>query len=343
MRAYGSAVRWQLLPLGLIGLGIAAWVALQAGAGGGDPVVARDRFLRAEGLVATFSPGGAEGYRFTVVEGVGWVWERTRGPGGAVRHDSLVWDGTKHLLRISEGCYVPIEGVREPLVPGWNVARRLVSQPGLKRVGDTRAEYEVDASAFLVGSQAATVLVTEVLSAVEGGVLRAETSPGEGVTRVWTGAYEVRPATLDELTAARAAIERARASDFAEVTFLERVTGTLVLSTALLGPYTVVVAEDCPEAPVLLGSAVRGGQVEGLRSARSPLRFTTDSPPHVEDAMATRLKIRAPVESFNAEMAGGEFGRVPITESGVMLVSTGGGSGIAVQVLSCTATEWFAC
>jgi hypothetical protein len=59
--------------------------------------------------------------------------------------------------------------------------------------------------------------------------------------------------------------------------------------------------------------------------------------------MVTRLKIRAPVESFNAEMAAGHFGQVPITESGVMLVSTGGGSGIAVQVLSCTATPWFAC
>ena len=336
-------MRWQLLPLGLAGIGFAGWVAFQPGGGTGDPVVARDRFLDAEGLVVTFSPGGAEGYRFTVIDGEGWVWERTSGPGGSVRSDALIWNGSEHLLRIADGCHVPITGVREPLVPGWNVAARLVSQRGLMRVGDTRAEYEIDASPFLVGSQAATIQVTEVLSAVEEGVLRVETSAGERVTRVWTGSYEVWPAGADEIAAASAAIDGAGASDFAEVTFLERVTGTLVLSTALLGPYTVVIAEDCPDSPVLLGSAVRGGQVEGLRSSPSPLRFTAGSPPLVERALVTRLKIRAPVESFNAEMDGGEFGAVPVTESGVMLISTGGGSGIAVQVLSCTATEWFAC
>lgn len=342
-KEYGSAVRWQLLPLGLVGIGFAGWVVLQPGTGSGDPVVARDRFLAGGGLVATFSPGGAEGYRFTVVKDVGWVWERTSGPGGGVRDDALIWNGTQHLLRVADGCYVSLDGVREPLIPGWNAAQRLVSQPGLRRIGDTRAEYEVDAAPYLPGSQSGSVRVIEVLSTVEDGALLVHTSPSGLATRLWTGSYELRPATVEELAAARETIEVAGASSSAEVTFLERVTGTLVLSTALLGPYTVVVAEECPDSPVLLGSAVRGGQVEGLRTAPSPLRFTDDIPPRVESAVATRLKIRAPVESFNAEMAGVTFGTVPVTESGVLLVSTGAGSGVAVQILSCTATPWFAC
>jgi len=328
----------------LLGVGIAGWAAFQPGGdSGGDLVVARDRFLASEGLVATFSPGGAEGYRFTVIDGEGWVWERTAGPSGRVLPDAMVWNGSQHLLRVADGCYVPIEGVREPLIPGWNAATRLVSQPGLRRVGDTRAEYEIDAAPYLSGSQPATVEVTEVLADVRDGSLTVTTAPGEGVRRAWTGTYQVRPATTDELAAVRETLAEASASDFAEVTFMERVTGTLVLSTALLGPYTVVVAKDCPDVPVLLGSAVRGGQVEGLRSAPSPLRFTGDSPPTVQDAMVTRLKIRTPVESFNAEMAEGTFGDVPITEAGVFLVATGRGSGIAVQVMTCTARPWFAC
>mgnify|MGYP001489250687 CR=1 FL=1 len=336
-------MRWQLLPLALVGVGFAAWVAFEPSNGGGDPVVARDRFLDTDGLVATFSPGSAEGYRFTVVDGAGWVWERTSGPGGAVREDALIWNGEHHLLRMAEGCHVSIDGVREPLIPGWNAAPLLVAQPGLRRVGDTRVEYDLEAAPYLPGSQAGSLEVTEVLAAIEDGALLVETSAPLATTRLWTGVYEIRPATGEELAAARTTIASAAPSSFAEVTFLERVTGTLVLSTALLGPYTVVIAEDCPDSPVLLGSAVRGGQVEGLRSAPSPLRFTNDVPPRVESAMVTRLKIRAPVESFNAEMAGATFGTVPITESGVLLVSTGSGSGIAVQVMTCTATPWFAC
>jgi hypothetical protein len=145
------------------------------------------------------------------------------------------------------------------------------------------------------------------------------------------------------VAAARQTIASAVASDFAEVRFFERVAGTIVLTTALLGPYSVVIAEDCPDSPQQLGSAVLGGQAEGLRLSPSPLRFTTGSPPSVLNARATRLKIRAPVESFNAEIATATYGEVPITEAGVFLVSTGNGSAIAVQVLSCTATSWFAC
>ncbi len=339
-------MRWQLVPLGLLAVALGGWAAFQPrGETGGDLVVARDRFLQAEGVVATFSPGGAEGYRFTAIEGEGWVWERTTGPGGGVQVDAIVYNGSQHLLRLEEGCFVPLAGVREPLVPGVTAARRLVTQPGLRRVGDTRAEYEVDATRFLgapTSSLNATVQVTEVLSTVREGTLKIETSAVGRWNRVWTGSYELAVATPNEVSVARKLLA-ATPSDFAEVTFLERVAGMLVLSTALLGPYSVLIAEDCPDTPVLLGSGVRGGQVEGLRTAPSPLRFDDSTPPLVLEAMETRLRIRAPVESFNAEMANGTYGTVPITSASVILVSTGRGAGIAVQVMSCTAKPWFTC
>lgn len=336
-------MRWHWLPLGVLAVGFAGWLAFEPEGDGGDLVVARDRLLADRPVVAMFSPGGAEGYRFTALPGEGWVWERTAGPGGVVRSDALVWNGREHLLRIADGCFIPVAGVREPLIPGWNAAPRLVAQAALRRVGDTRAEYTVDAAPFLVSGQRSPVLVTEVLAQVRAGRLTAHTTAGEDVTLAWTGSYEIRPAGEAETAEARSLITAASPSEFSEITFVERVTGTLVLSTALLGPYTIVISEDCPDSPVLLGSAVRGGQMEGLRTAPSPLRFTNDSPPQVQSAIRTRLRIRAPVESFNAEMAAATFGTVPITESGVLLVSTGTGSGVAVQVLSCTATPWFAC
>lgn len=339
-------MRWQLAPLGLFAAALAGWVVFQPGDPSRDLVVARDRLLESPGLVATFSPGGAEGYRFVAIEGEGWVWERTSGPGGNVRFDALIYNGSEHLLRVANGCFVPITGVREPLIPGLTVAQRLVSREGLRRVGDTRAEYGVDASPFLTAPPSpanAAVLVTEVLSAVREGSLRVDTEPSDSSIRVWTGTYSIAQTTPDELREASELIASAVASDYAEVRFHERVTGPLVLSTALLGPYSVLIPENCTDSPVMLGSAVRGGQVEGLRSAPSPIRFSGQSPPMVLEAMTTRLRIRAPIESFNAEMAAGTLGTVPITEAGVILISITRGSGIAVQVLSCTAKPWFAC
>jgi hypothetical protein len=336
-------VGWNLAPLGLLVIALGGWATFQPRDENRDLVVARDRLLAADGIVATFSPGGAEGYRFTALADGSWLWERTSGSDGGIRGDRLIYNGRQHLLKLAENCHIPLTDVREPLIPGWNVAPRLVTQRGLHRIGDTRAEYVIDAAPYHSATSAPEVLVTEVLIGVRQGTLTVHTEAVGQVARAWTGSYVVRRASSDELQAARDTISAAVASDFAEVRFIERVAGSLILTHALLGPYSVVVAEDCPDSPTQLGSAARGGQIEGLRVSPSPLRFTGGSPPLVLQAKTTRLRVRAPVELFNAEMETGNFGEVPITESGVFLVSTGPASGIAVQVLSCTAKPWFQC
>ena len=64
-------MRWQLIAVALAAVMVVAWLAFQPRSSAPDPVVARDRLVASDAVIATFSPGGAEGYRFTSIKGEG--------------------------------------------------------------------------------------------------------------------------------------------------------------------------------------------------------------------------------------------------------------------------------
>ena len=63
-------MRWQLIAAVFVLVAIAGWVVFQPRSDAPDLVVARDRLVSSEAVVATFSPGQAEGYRFTSIRDV---------------------------------------------------------------------------------------------------------------------------------------------------------------------------------------------------------------------------------------------------------------------------------
>mgnify|MGYP000981835310 CR=1 FL=1 len=336
-------MRWQLIAIGFAVVAVAAWLAFQPRSSAPDPVVARDRLVASDAVVATFSPGGAEGYRFTAVKGEGWVWERTSGSDGSPLPDAIVYNGSRYLMRVSDGCFIQLSNVKSPLVPGLTVSSRLVNQPGLNDERAAVYSYSVDSTAFArSGALPVSMRVTEDLSGLKsGGEMRASTGQPPGA--VWPGDYTVVRASDGQRTAAQALIRGASPSDYATLTIRERVVGTTILNNSILGPYRIVIPQACPDHPTLLSGGVEGGQVEGLRSSPSPLRFVSGSPVLIDRAVESRLLFRAPVDAFNEAAAGAVLDTVPVTSTSTIIARITGGGFLAVQIDSCDGRSWFTC
>jgi hypothetical protein len=335
-------MRWQLAAAGVVALAVTAWFIFQPRSSAPDLLVARDRMVAGPGVVATFSPGGAEGYRFTVVRGEGWVWERTSGSDGSPLPDAIVYNGSQYLLRVQAGCYIALPAVQPPLVPGLTASKQLTRQPGLDEQASGLYAYDLDGSPFSRNTEPASVRVTEDLRPLRDGQ-PVVASTGDPPGAVWQGTYNLRPATGEETNSAREAIRQAKASDFAQLVIRERAIGSAVLFNATIGPYRIVIPEGCPDAPTLLASGANGGQLEGLRSAPSPISFARGVPALIANARETTLKVRAPEESFDAVVALGNFGSVPVTTSNMVVAASLGGGYIAVEIQSCTSRPWFQC
>jgi len=336
-------MRWQLAIVAVLVAGGAAWFVFQPRSEAPDLLVARDRLVGGPAVVASFSPGGAEGYRFTSIRGVGWVWVRTSGSDGTPLPDAIIFNGSQHLLRIADGCFIELGPVREPLVPGLTVAPKLTTMPALDERPGGEYAYSVDTRDFArAGAPAGAIRVVETLGALrEGGSMSASTGDPPGV--VWPGNYVIDEATGPELESTLALIRGAKASDYAELLIHERVIGTIVLSNAVLGPYRIVIPEACPERPTLLSSGVSGGQVESLRTSASPIRFGPGTPAVILNAKETLLRVRAPVEAFNAQIPGGGYGDLPVTSALVMIVADINGGHLGIEVVGCVGRPWFVC
>lgn len=336
-------MRWQLAAVAVAAMAVLAWLALQPRSSAPDLVVARDRLVASDALVATFSPGGAEGYRFTSIKGEGWVWERTSGSDGSPRDDAIVFNGAQYLLRITGQCYIQLPAVKPPLVPGLTISTRLVKQPGLNSQPGSVYSYTVDSTSFARSSAIPVAMrITEDLSGLKsGGEMLASTGAEPGP--VWPGNYILMQATLAERSAALDTIRAATASDYATLVIRERIVGTTILNNAILGPYRIVIPEACPDHPTLLSAGVEGGQAEGLRSAPSPLRFVAGPPARIDRAAETKLFFRAPVEAFNAAAAEAVLGAVPVTSTSTIIARINGGGFLAVQIDSCDGRRWFIC
>ncbi len=336
-------MRWQILvALGVVVI-VSGWVLFQPRSNAPDLVVARDRLVASDAVVALFSPGGAEGYRFTSIPDRGWVWERTSGPEGKALPDAIIFNGRQYLLRIAEGCFIQLPPVRLPLVPGVTLSQKLVNQRGLEDQGGGRYAYDIESAEFgRMGTVPASMRVSEDLSSLSsGGAMLAST--GEPPGPIWPGHYRMNRASTTERAVAEQLIATAFPSDYAEIVIRERVVGTTILSNAIFGPYRIVVPEACPNAPTRLANGIEGGQSEGLRSSPSPLRFAPGTTARIDGAQETALKLRAPVELFNALAEIGQFGTVPATSTSTIVAAINGGGFLAFQIDACTSRPWFSC
>lgn len=336
-------MRWQIVIASGAALVVAGWLLFQPRSTTPDLVIARDRLVASEAVVATFSPGGAEGYRFTSIRGRGWVWERTSGPDGKTLQDAIIFNGSQYLLRITDGCFIQLPTVRPPLVPGLTVSQRLVNQRGLDDQSNGHYGYDVETAEFgRAGAIPVSMRVTEDLSSLaSGGAMLAFTGDPPGP--VWPGSYQLVAATENERAIAEQLIATAVPSDYAELVFRQRVVGTTILSNVIFGPYRIVIPEACPNAPTQLSTGIEGGQSEGLRSSPSPLRFVAGTPVRIDRAQETLLKLRAPVESFNDLALAGQFSSVPVSSTRTIVARINGGGFLALQIESCSSRPWFEC
>lgn len=336
-------MRGQIIIAACAAVAVTGWLLVQPHSAAPDLVVARDKLVAGEAVVATFSPGGAEGFRFTSIRDRGWVWERTSGPDGNVLPDAIIFNGSRYLLRIAEACFIQLPALRPPLVPGLTLSQRLVNQRGLEVQSNGRYAYDVETVDFRRADATATSMrVTEDLSSLSSsGGIAATTGGPPGP--VWTGQYTLNRASATERATAEDLISGAVPSDYAELVVRQRVVGTTILSSAILGPYRIVIPQACPNAPTQLFRGIEGGQSEGLRSSPSPLRFSGGAPMLVDGAQETALRLRAPVESFNALADAGQFSVVPVTSANVIVAGITGGGFLAFQIDSCTSRAWFSC
>jgi hypothetical protein len=336
-------MRWQLVAALLVLVAIAGWVVFQPRSDAPDLVVARDRLVSSEAVVATFSPGQAEGYRFTSIRDVGWVWERTRGPEGQPLPDAIVYNGSRYLLRIAEGCFIGLGTVKPPLIPGLTVAQKLTSQPGLDDDVGGRYHYQVDGDPFgRAGTSGSTVAVTEDLAPLKRGEpMRATTGEPPGI--IWPGDYTLAKATSAERAQAVRLITTAAPSDYGELVIRERPTGSAILTSAILGPYRIVVPEACPGSATLLSLGVEGGQVEALRSAAAPVAFGPGSPAVIQQATETPFTVRVPAEALRLWVETAQLSTAAVTSTNLILAKTTGGGYLGIEVLTCTSRPWFVC
>ncbi|MEO8538312.1 MAG: hypothetical protein ABI577_01135 [bacterium] len=336
-------MRWQLVAVFFAVVAIAGWLVFQPREDAPSLVTARDHLVASDAVVATFSAGASEGYRFTSLRNGGWVWERTNGSDGSPLPDAILFTGQMYLLRISEACFIRLPTVKPPLIPGITVSRKLVNQPGLHDTAGTLFAYTIEATDFARNAAVpVSMRVTENLAGLaKSGTLLATTGEPPGL--VWPGDYSLSRATPSQRQAAADLLASAKPSDYAEMVIRERIVGTTILNNAILGPFRIVIPEACPDHPTMLSMGVEGGQVEGLRSSPSPLRFLDGDPARIDDAVETLVKFRAPVDAFNAVAEAGGFGTVPVTSASVIVARIAGGGFLGLQIDSCSSRPWFRC
>jgi hypothetical protein len=321
----------------------AGWLALWPREQHPDLVRARDDLVASDALVVRFDPGGVGGYRFVSLKDEGWVWERTDALGNAYP-DTLLFNGTEHLLRIADGCYIPIHDLRSPFIPGITVAPRLARQRGLDEQPGELYAYAVSpgfaARADYPSSLPDLEVVEDLSSLRADATIRASTGLDAGF--IWRGDYSIAAASESDIAAARALLATAHASDYAEILVRERVFGNII-GNVISEPSSVVVAEDCPDQPARLHPAAHGGQAEGLRATPAPFELTHGDNPFFRDAATTSASIRGPVEYISRAFDRATFADIPITTTDTILINRGPANGVAIAVLSCTSRPWFRC
>lgn len=335
-------MRLQVLVAGALLVGAALGAVFWPRSAAPDPVVARDRLVAGD-VVVTFRAGGVEGYRFTRINGLGWSWERIW-PSGHTQPDIIVSDGVDYLLAIAEGCYVPLPRVRSPLIPGISVSPELNRQPGLDRLGDGMYRYVTRSGNTLPAlASGGDILVTVVEDLREVGAASTFTATTTSDSAdLLPGTYTYEVATAEDRARLERVIAAARPSDVARLGVREKVVGSSI-GNVLQGPYTMLVASDCPDRPVLLRPAAEGGQTAGPRYSLPNMRLARGDVVVVKDAIALPFSIRHIDYTLFQARDWGAPGDV-VLRSGASFVSTVEGRGIIAQEITyCDPRPFFPC
>jgi hypothetical protein len=334
-------MRPHLFIAGLVLLAAAGWYAIGPDFRSEGPIDRRESFLAAGPIAVAFTTSHSEGYEFIWLGDSRWTWERVSRD-GTVGEDAIVHDGSRTLLRIASGCWIEPARVAPPFVPGLTAAR------DLRAIGHEQGEgtirYELDPSAVApLSRQATNLTVLEDPEHATGNNphLIAWTS-GDNPS-FWYGNYEFRPASQDAVAQAHALLAEARATPFATMEIRERVLST-VIGSLVVGPYPLVVAEGCPDHPVTLRPASRGGQLGGPRVVPSNLALAV-----VDGRAVARASVvvPGPIHESPADMMAAARVRTPrdIPIEVPLLIATryGDGGWMAVRISDCTPAPFFPC
>jgi hypothetical protein len=340
-------VKVALVVVVLVLLGGGAWAYTKLDERTFDAVYKRDRLARDNALAITYQPEGAyEGFRFTVLKDRRWVWERTyppKAPEGQPE-DTLLSTGREVLLQMGPGCHAALEGVAAPFIPGVTVALRLKDLELRHMLPGDVYEYEAEPGAAAsppVSGPGNLVTVREDLSEIARGVYRVTTT---GQTPAMTyGLYTIAKASRAEERAARTRLDAAKASTVARLEVRVKVLGEIVESVT--GPYPILVAGDCPERTAQLYQGARGGQRLGPRSRPADLQFVVGKPGLVPGARVLRgtLQTTTPYQVILRAAADLPRSEVAVRKGQLLVVDGRNGIPLAVQVDSCSGTDFFPC
>jgi hypothetical protein len=339
-----------LAALILIGGIVAGWWFQQAPHTPHDPVEMRDAIASGDAVVVTFRRQGSSAgpaTTITFIRDKGWIWQR---PAHANAAAMVISKPSETLAAAAPGCYIAIQDVAAPVVPGVNLASDLGHAPGLKVSGDLYtyqvSDEEGNATVGLdVREDLSGIAQTQTFTA---SLSLALSGAEQHVATVAPGTYTVRRATGPERKAAEQLLASAKASPVATFTVAQRAVGpdqpiqtgaiqmvspracpgAVVLDPEVLGksPTLSVFTESNPKA--ILGVAIQtaGGQVS------------------IAGVLPVDLPITAPADRLLAELTsatpqdvvlrrGVTFGLAPAT----------GPTWPVLAIAACQPQPWFPC
>jgi hypothetical protein len=328
---------WLIAGLMLVVAG--GWGAFASRSEAPDPVYARDKLVGGDAVMATFKADTTdETYEFTAIKGKGWVWTRTT-PNAAGLAGTLLYNGKQHMVQVGEACFVPLEKVAAPFIPGVTTTAKLGQVADFAHNPDGSYTYEVAATELAPeAARNAKVSITEQLAELEQQPSYAVTISGK-TPSLWYGSYRLSRATAAQRQAATALLDRARPSGIASIEIRERLV-SLAIGSVVQGPFTIVHADDCPGTPVQLRPGSNGGQMGGARITVPDVTFAGGL--RIEQAMLLPMPIYAPREDLFEAGRYGPFAPTAVPPGSVLVVPNGGAM-LAVQIASCSPGAVFRC
>jgi hypothetical protein len=318
---------------------VAGWAIFASRNQAPDPLYARDRLVNGDAVAVTFKADITdEAFEFIDLKDKGWVWKRTS-PNPAGLDGTLIYNGKDYLLEVTDQCFIPLDGVDLPFLPGINSTPKIESVGDIDHNPDGSYSYRVPALQLISYAQPkATVNVTEHLTELE-------QRPGYDVVidgdtpSIWYGSYRFATPTKAEQQEAAALIARAKPSTIATITIRERLIWAN-LTSILQGPFSIVYATDCPGNPIQLRPASQGGQSGGARATVPDFSFAGGL--KVAEGILLPVPIAAPQEDLLGATVGEEYGQIAVPVGSVFAIPNNGAT-MAISISSCRAGPAFPC
>lgn len=334
-------LQWLVVGAAVVAVGV--YIAVQVSDGPSDPPFTRDRLVDGNSLVVTFRPDGLiEGYKYTLLDDGEWLWERTTPDGLA--GDAFVYNGKDYLLRLAPGCYAKLDSVTPPLIPGVTTTPRLKGLKGRRNMPDGTYQYDVEVGewGWNPAQTHSHIVVDEDLAHLKDPDESYEATTTGPPAATYYGHYVIEKAPRADRDNARAVISAAKASPTAQFTVRMRTIASQI-GDPVTGPYTVLVAQGCPDAPGQLYPASAGGQRSGARVSAFVAGLRVGPPAVVTDAHAVIGSIFGPREEILAVAQNTPAADVPVKVGQLLTITTESRIPVAVQITACEGTAFFRC